>query len=84
MEIDKKYHGERYIAVIFNGKEHLYLARKSSEQLNREIPLYNREKDAKVLARYEGVDENAFGMIINAVVGLNQNKRIDLETLLAK
>jgi len=70
------------VAVIYNGTQHLYIARRSSEELTKEIPVYNRGKDAKVLVRYEGIDEIAFGMIVNAVVGLNLGKKIDLETLL--
>jgi hypothetical protein len=84
MKISRKYHGERYAAVICNGAEHILLARRNSEELTKIIPLYSREKDAKVLVRYEGVDEIAFGMIVNAVVGLNQGKKVDLETLLEK
>lgn len=84
MKISRKYHGERYIAILYNGTQHLYIARRSTEELTNQIPLYNKEKDAKVLARYEGVDEIAFGMIVNAVVGLNQGKKVDLEKLLEK
>jgi hypothetical protein len=84
MKIAREYVGEKYVVIIRNEAKHTFIVRGSSDLLNKEIPLYKRGEDSRTIARYEGVNDEALGLIKKAMIDLNEGKKIDLECLLTK
>ena len=82
MRIAKKYHGNEHVVIIRDSPIYFFLSRKNSETLAKDVLLYTKEKDVKIIERYEGININAIVVIAKAIERMNEVKKVNLEMLL--
>ena len=79
MKIAKEYHGNRHVAVIYNGKRYVFITRRNSELLTEEISEYIMQKGTMLMTRYNGVNDLAFDLIAGKVIGMNEGEPLDTD-----
>ena len=83
--IAEKYTGDNFISITQWGNKYSFVLGVSRDELVGEI-----KKDIKTfegyreVARYERVNDDALGIIMNAANRLDKNKKVDLTNLLAQ